>query len=406
MQRARYLTLAVLFAFAVPSYASTDPAGAGCSVNASKAATLEETMAKAAASQKLVLVKIGTEWCSACKAFGEAVETRGDFRSSIDQQAVLFEVDGEKGDGKTLATKHHVYGFPTFLLMNAKGDVLDRWIGYKDPAEFGTTLNDAVAGAVTLDERLARFQKSPTVADAKKIANLRQLDGLYAEAAAYYRRAQALDTGAETPYEVMILGAMAGGMKSQVFGVPEMRTQADRALAAAGNGEQDLLKVAFIMSKVSMMAKDNTVFLPYLEAAVEGTASSTDPMIVESRAKLLPDYALFISKDAERAVVYKRATLPADWNEQPLMLNNFAWWCFENRINLKEAEVMARRGVELSDPGPDRANILDTLAEICNETGNCGDAVALIRQAVEEAPDNPYFKQQLDRFETLLASHE
>jgi len=405
MQTARYLTLAALVALATPSYASTDPAGAGCSVNAPKAATLEETMTKAAASQKLVLVKIGTEWCSACKAFGEAVAERGDFRAAIDQQAVLFEVDGEKGDGKTLAAKHHVYGFPTFLLMNAKGDVLDRWIGYKDPAEFGTTLNDAVAGAVTLDERLLRFQKSPTVADAKKIANLRHLDGLYAEAVAYYRRAQALDTSHDTPYETMILGTMAGGMKSQLFGVPEMRTQADRALAAA-SGEQDLLKVAFIMSKVSMMAKDNTVFLPYLQAAVEGTSSSTDPLIIESRGKLLPDYALFISKDPAKAVEYKRASMPADWDKQPLMLNNFAWWCFENRINLKEAEGMARRGVELSDPGPDRANILDTLAEICNETGNCGDAVALIRQAVEEAPDNPYFKQQLDRFETLLASHE
>ena len=76
----------------------------------------------------------------------------------------------------------------------------------------------------------------------------------------------------------------------------------------------------------------------------------------------------------------------------------------QNKINLKEAEKMARKGVELTSPGRDKANVLDTLAEICNLSGECGDAVDYIRMAVAEDPDNEYFREQLIRIEKILAS--
>jgi thioredoxin-like negative regulator of GroEL len=377
--------------------------GAGCSASATKEANFQAAMTKAEAANRPVLVKVGTEWCSACRAFGEAA-TQAEFRATLDERVVLHEVDGEKGEGKELASRYRVYGYPTFLLLNGKGEVLDRWVGYKDQTEFTSTLTGSLADAMTLDQRLQRFQTTPNAADAKKIAQLRQHEGLHAEAVAYYRRAAGLEPSGSANYDTMILAAMAGGMKAQLFGVDEMRRQADLALVANGRSEQDLVKVAYIMSKVSMQAKDNSIFVPYLKAAIEGTEQTTDPMVAESRGKLLPDYALFISKDEKKAIEYKRASMPEGWDRQPQMLNNFAWWCFENRINLTEAETLARKGVELCAAGPDRANILDTLAEICNATGDCGDAVELIRQAIAEAPENPYFKQQLDRFETLLAS--
>jgi hypothetical protein len=64
---------------------------------------------------------------------------------------------------------------------------------------------------------------------------------------------------------------------------------------------------------------------------------------------------------------------------------------------------MARRGVEVAAAGSEKANLLDTAAEICNARGHCDDAVDLIRQAVEEDPDREYFKKQLKRFEELRA---
>jgi hypothetical protein len=72
-------------------------------------------------------------------------------------------------------------------------------------------------------------------------------------------------------------------------------------------------------------------------------------------------------------------------------------------VKLSDAEAFARRGVELSSAGPDRAQILDTVAEICNARGNCDDAVELIRQAMAEAPDSDYYPKQLERFQQIRA---
>jgi tetratricopeptide (TPR) repeat protein len=89
--------------------------------------------------------------------------------------------------------------------------------------------------------------------------------------------------------------------------------------------------------------------------------------------------------------------------EDARALNAFAWWCFENKINLEEARQLAEKGVTLAKPGGEKAMILDTLAEICNELGNRGDAVETTRAALAESPNNAYFKRQLERFEKLLA---
>ena len=84
--------------------------------------------------------------------------------------------------------------------------------------------------------------------------------------------------------------------------------------------------------------------------------------------------------------------------------NSFAWLCFENRVNLEDAELLARRGAELAAPGKERAMILDTAAEICNARGNCDDAVELMRQALAEHPDSEHYATQLTRFEDIRAT--
>ena len=47
--------------------------------------------------------------------------------------------------------------------------------------------------------------------------------------------------------------------------------------------------------------------------------------------------------------------------------------------------------------------ILDTLAELCNLAGDCGEAIATIDRAIEQDPDRDYYKEQRARFEAILA---
>lgn len=399
-------TLAVIFvATALAAGGSLEAlgGGAGCSTGAT-AASYEQTLERAKTAGLPALIKVGAEWCTACQAFEKATDTAGSFDDGIAKHAVLLAVDGEKGEGAEIAKKYKVYGYPTFLLLNANGETLDRWVGYKDEGDFMSVLDGAAKDPVTVAERIARFEKNPSERDAQKIGDLRQADGLHAEACAYYRRAAQLNPSSEAHYTTMIFGAVAMGHKHALYSNDELKSQADAVFASKQSDGNDFLKVAFTMSKAAYMSKDQALFTPYLKAAVERTAKDTDAKIVENRARLLPDYAIQIEKNLDKALAYKKASMPAGWENDADQLNNFAWWCFENHTNVKEAMKLAEKGVELAVSGRQKANVLDTLAELCNQSGDCGDAVEYIRAAIKEAPDVAYFAEQLTRFEAALAA--
>jgi Flp pilus assembly protein TadD len=142
--------------------------------------------------------------------------------------------------------------------------------------------------------------------------------------------------------------------------------------------------------------------VPYIVAALQASEGTTDEEIMDSRVHLQIDKALLVDKDPAAALVLFRTTFDEGWQDNAGQLNNFAWWCFENNVNLAEAEDLIMKAVTLAETDGERANILDTAAEICNKRGNCEDAVARIKQAIELAPDKQYFKDQLVRFEQAL----
>ena len=82
----------------------------------------------------------------------------------------------------------------------------------------------------------------------------------------------------------------------------------------------------------------------------------------------------------------------------PAILTAFSWWCFENNINLEEAEQLARRGIKLAEPGRQKAMIIDTCAEIVNARGNWSEAVELTELALKEDPDSKFYQEQLKKF--------
>ncbi len=366
---------------------------------------------KLAAKQELpILLKMGKEFCTSCSKFDQAVDEDDEFRDVIEKNVVLCVIDVRKGEGAELARRYHAsdYPIPTFILTNSHGEEMDRWLGYWDSDNFVKHLTAAVENPITVDKRMARFQESPTEADARKLAELRDYQGLFAEAVAYFRRAQALNPDSETDYDLYVLSAMTQGEYDNIFTADEVKAQADRVVSTETCGATGYMKAAMSMAKVAKHTKDNSYYTPYLALAIEKTeGKEDDPKLLKGRVNLLPDYALYVEKDEDKAIALKKeffakAAGEEDWMTVANMLNNFAWWCFENEFNLDEAEELARQGIEFAKPGNQKANIFDTVAEICNLKGDCGDAVTLIRMAVAEDPENEYFQKQLGRFEELL----
>jgi uncharacterized Ntn-hydrolase superfamily protein len=116
-------------------------------------------------------------------------------------------------------------------------------------------------------------------------------------------------------------------------------------------------------------------------------------------------YMLLSGLEPERALELRREHFDAAWQDDPMALNKFAWFCFQYGLNLEEAELLARRGVDASD-GADRANVLDTLAEVVNARGRAKEAIELIEEAIRLAPETEYFRDQKRKFEESLGSGE
>lgn len=365
--------------------------------------SIEQVKALSAEKDVPILLKVGTEWCSACQAFDKAVAENAGFKADIDRHVVLAQIDAEKGEGVDVAKMYGVKGYPTFLLVNAKGEVMDRWMGFNKEEGLTSTLTAALEDPTTLSEKMERFRTEPNVSDAIKIGDIRACEGFPAEAVAYYSRAASLDSDADV--QSRLFQATMRGSKAGVFTLEDVKRQADAVFASNAIEPAEMMEVTYAMKWVAKGADNpGEYYHPYLKATVEATANTTDEMLTHKRQKFLADYALHIEKNEKKAVKQAKLALGDNWQENANTLNNFAWWCFENTINLDEAEKMARRGIELAQAGKEKANILDTLAEICNVKGDCGDAVEYIRLAIAEAPDNEYFQSQLTRFEELLAS--
>ena len=361
--------------------------------------------AQARAAGKLVLLEFGAEWCSGCKLFARDAESVPEVQRAL-ATVVLLPVDAEKGAAVALAKQFRVQGFPTFVLTDPEGQPVDRWLGYSTPADFGARLSSALADPTTIAAKQARLERAPTAADAARLAGIRVSESDLRAGLTLYRRARALAPQVPGGWAHEIFGAVEMGTLAGVpgFTADSLRAAADLVLAATPPDPADLLHVASTMRIVGSRTRHPELAAPYLAAAVAATAAVTDTALREQRQALLPDHALFVEKDVRKAARLQRAAMPAGWQDDAAKLNEYAWWCFQNDVNLKDAEKLARRGVKLAAPGRDKAMLLDTLAEIRARRGDAREAAALSEQAMREVPASVYYPRQAARFRQAAGS--
>lgn len=315
------------------------------------------------------------------------------------ESVVLHKVDAEKGEGLELAKTHGVHSYPTFLMVNAEIQPIDRWLGYTKPL-LGKKMERALADVSTIDEKRARFESSPSPDLAVRLADYDAANEQYADAVALYRKAEELDPKVSRAPE--IFDATFSGYRRQAFEKSAVLSTAEAALQGADPGR--ILNVSERMIFLAKETHDAELNLEYLKTAIERTKDSTDENIVRRREGLMPDYVLHVEKNPTKAVELRRAAMPPGWMEDAGQINNYAWWAFENGVDQKEALALARKGVELAPAGKEKAMILDTAAELCNALDNCHEAIDLTKQAIAEDPENEYYQKQLERFQEILAT--
>lgn len=89
----------------------------------------EQTLARAKAEQKPVLLDFSTSWCPPCKMFRRLREEDAQVAAAL-EKVILLEIDCESGNGGELAGAYEVDRYPTFVLLTPNGDVQQLWYGF------------------------------------------------------------------------------------------------------------------------------------------------------------------------------------------------------------------------------------------------------------------------------------
>jgi len=342
----RLLLLAGLLATA--AIAETDKA-TGEAVKLGFGTDKGAALSQAAAAGRPILAFFTTDWCSWCRRLEADVLSTPEFKQGS-QGWVKLVIDAEKGDGVDWAKRFNVQGYPTLILLDRKGEEIDRQAGYSPMPAFLQTFQDFERGVGTLSALQTQLATAPgDLPLALRVARKLEERGRAGEARAAFQAIVAQDP------------RNASGVADEA--------DADLALAAF-RVDKDAAALEAVLARWPACEQG-----PQLYNILVGAASKAGD---EARMRDL----------LNRAV--------AQYPEDPDLLNSYAWTCAEKGWDLERALGLAEKAVRLSGGEP---NILDTVAELQFKLGRAGEAAATIRQALAKRPGDEYLTKQLKRFE-------
>lgn len=98
----------------------------------------QQLLAESGRQNKPIFLDCYTSWCGPCKGMAADVFTQKNVGDFMNENFICTKRDMEKGEGIELRTKYKsmIPGFPTFLLINSKGEVIHQAAGYMNPNKF------------------------------------------------------------------------------------------------------------------------------------------------------------------------------------------------------------------------------------------------------------------------------
>ncbi len=88
-----------------------------------------QVRSEAKKQNKLIFIDIYTTWCGPCKVMSANVFTDTKIGDKFNQAFINYKIDAEKGEGIELAKTYAITAYPTYLFVNADGDLVYRAMG-------------------------------------------------------------------------------------------------------------------------------------------------------------------------------------------------------------------------------------------------------------------------------------
>lgn len=108
----------------------------------------ESVREQAKRQNRLILMDCYTSWCGPCKAMVRDVFSQKEIGDYLNAHFVNVKYDMEKGEGKRLKEIYASYisAYPTFLLIDREGKVIQQLVGYQEPEQLLQGIKDGLEG--------------------------------------------------------------------------------------------------------------------------------------------------------------------------------------------------------------------------------------------------------------------
>jgi tetratricopeptide (TPR) repeat protein len=346
-----------------------------------------EVKALARAEGKPVLIEFFRSDCEYCEKAKGAIEKEESIISVI--KAVVYQpINVLIGEGVQISEEYHAgTTYPVFVLTSNSGEVIKRWVGFSTPKAFVSNLSTGLGNQVTVDQRMARLEKTPTLDDALFVANYLADTRQYMQAIKYYRKAGQIGKAKNLNYSYQIFENTANAIWNDLMPFDSLFPAADYVMTK-GNADH-IRKLAIISLNVARRFDHFDGIQKYAQAGIRVTANSQNRRFQMSHENIKADYKLHFEGDSAGAARLKIMTLGPDWNKKPNKVLQLTKWYAEREVYLDTAFRYCDWLLGVANEDKQKAQTYSVLAIIYDARDELNKAFNAAKTALELDPDHP-----------------
>ena len=130
------LLLLFCFAFISPVFGQNEVQGIQF-----KNISLDSALVLSKLTGQDIFIDVYTTWCGPCKLMDKRVFSDKQVGDTMNVSFINLRIDAENSDdGLFLSRKFKIVNYPSFLFLDEKGNLIKKYIGYRDVNSFLNTI--------------------------------------------------------------------------------------------------------------------------------------------------------------------------------------------------------------------------------------------------------------------------
>ena len=341
---------------------------------------LNAALAKAKAENKLVFIDAFAEWCGPCKVMARDIFPQKEVGDFFNAKFINLKLDMEKGDNVALAKKYEVRAYPTYLFLDAEGNLVHKGLGSMPADQFievAKVAADTENNYAALSKKIQNGDRSYNTV--KKFVDQNPYDAGNGKLVdEYLQSLSENEIYSEVNWE--LFNNFVEDMSSPSF--QYFLQNKERIAGYIGKSSVDE-KISKSMANVYFKDPTKAEYLKTIDSALFAK--------VKTRVDMYAANGKFRQNKDDKATwdnLIKTAAIYFNESSNPAELNNIAWTVYENysKFNdknaLKSALTWAKKAHELAS---DKDHIADTYAHLLYANGKKKEAVEIETKALEMA---------------------